>query len=594
MQKKEKLSPYAYGLPAEARTRYQEKLAYNKGLDRLPDPYAITKSEWVNDPSIWPELDFGQVYLYLIETPSMFNKSSMKAYKSLEAYRYVESGHVDQIKIYDVNGSPFCFLKADVIGSMKIRDKPHQPWVCLAKDTADIYCAHCTCLAGLGEMCSHIAAVLFKIELGVRYGVTQKSVTSEECKWNKVFRKQVDVSSIMDIQHLMNSNRKKKLECVIPSSKDPLPDKAVLESLSKVCPNAAFFSLIPPMNDEVTVETSVKVKHTKEEKLPRPLTSFYDVTNKELTLQELIDKSDQLFRNYHCSISQSANLFKITEAQNISPLWFEHRKGRITASKAHEVLTLRPTTNPNKLIMRISGYNSYDLSKKEAIKWGLEKEAITRDTYIQYMEKNHSNFECKLSGLKISEQNYFLGASADGVISCSCCGRGTLEIKCPHKHKDKSSMDAAKEDPTFCLDTQLHLKNNHKYYTQIQFQMFVYDTDYCDFVVMTSPNDVILLAIVRICRDPEFCNTLISKCTYFVKELLIPELLTRKLLHDYKVANTSVNDVTKEKYCLCEEPEYGKMIFCDGDSCDIGWYHYQCVNIVRKPRGKWLCPKCKK
>ncbi|VDI32578.1 Hypothetical predicted protein [Mytilus galloprovincialis] len=191
MQKKEKLSPYAYGLPAEARTRYQEKLAYNKGLDRLPDPYAITKSEWVNDPSIWPELDFGQVYLYLIETPSMFNKSSMKAYKSLEAYRYFESGHVDQIKIYDVKGSPFCFLKADVIGSIKIRDKPHQPWVCLAKDTADIYCAHCTCLSGLGEMCSHIAAVLFKIELGVRYGVTQKSVTSEERKWNKVFRKQV-------------------------------------------------------------------------------------------------------------------------------------------------------------------------------------------------------------------------------------------------------------------------------------------------------------------------------------------------------------------------------------------------------------------
>jgi hypothetical protein len=43
----------------------------------------------------------------------------------------------------------------------------------------------------LGEACSHIAAVLFKIELGVRFGLTQKSVTSEACKWNKVFRKQV-------------------------------------------------------------------------------------------------------------------------------------------------------------------------------------------------------------------------------------------------------------------------------------------------------------------------------------------------------------------------------------------------------------------
>ncbi|CAC5411931.1 unnamed protein product [Mytilus coruscus] len=169
--------------------------------------------------------------------------------------------------------------------------------------------------------------------------------------------KVVDVSSIMDIQHLMNSNRKKKLECVIPSSKDPLPDKAVLESLSKV-------------------------KHTKEEKLPRPLTSYYDVINKELTEQELINKSDQLFRNYHCSITQSANLFKITEAQNISPLWFEHRKDRITASKAHEVLTLRPTTNPNKLIMRLAGYISYDISKKESIKWGLEKEFSNNQRYL--------------------------------------------------------------------------------------------------------------------------------------------------------------------------------------------------------------------
>ncbi|CAC5400879.1 unnamed protein product [Mytilus coruscus] len=148
MEREETLSPYAYGLPAEARTRYKEKLHINKGTESLPNPYTVSNSEWVNDPSMWPELDFGQVYLYLMETPAMFSKTSMKAYKSLEAYRYVERGHVDQIKIDDVKGSPICFLKADVIGSMKIRDKPHQIWGCLAKDTADIYCAHCTSLAG--------------------------------------------------------------------------------------------------------------------------------------------------------------------------------------------------------------------------------------------------------------------------------------------------------------------------------------------------------------------------------------------------------------------------------------------------------------
>ncbi|KAK2193199.1 hypothetical protein NP493_14g07061 [Ridgeia piscesae] len=31
---------------------------------------------------------------------------------------------------------------------MRIRDKPHEPWVYLVKETAEVYCAHCTCMAG--------------------------------------------------------------------------------------------------------------------------------------------------------------------------------------------------------------------------------------------------------------------------------------------------------------------------------------------------------------------------------------------------------------------------------------------------------------
>lgn len=36
-------------------------------------------------------------------------------------------------------------------------------------------CGHCTCMAGLGEVCSHIAAVLFSIETAVREGLTNIS-----------------------------------------------------------------------------------------------------------------------------------------------------------------------------------------------------------------------------------------------------------------------------------------------------------------------------------------------------------------------------------------------------------------------------------
>jgi len=45
-----------------------------------------------------------------------------------------------------------------------------------------IVCAHCNCIAGLGETCSHIAAVLFYLE-AVAHLQGMKSVTERECNW---------------------------------------------------------------------------------------------------------------------------------------------------------------------------------------------------------------------------------------------------------------------------------------------------------------------------------------------------------------------------------------------------------------------------
>ena len=43
----------------------------------------------------------------------------------------------------------------------------------------------------LGEACSHVAAVLFKIEYAVRNGYT--TVTSQTCSWNRTFSKHVRI-----------------------------------------------------------------------------------------------------------------------------------------------------------------------------------------------------------------------------------------------------------------------------------------------------------------------------------------------------------------------------------------------------------------
>lgn len=142
------LSSYANNLNATAKCRYIEKLTYNKGLLKLPDPYNL--KGWQNNPSLWPDLNFGDIYSYLIERPGIYTKESLKAYKSLEAYQFFVSGHVKAIWFHNIDeGSPFCFLKGKVIPSQRINAKPHDPWICLNKKDASVYCGHCTCMAGL-------------------------------------------------------------------------------------------------------------------------------------------------------------------------------------------------------------------------------------------------------------------------------------------------------------------------------------------------------------------------------------------------------------------------------------------------------------
>ena len=35
------------------------------------------------------------------------------------------------------------------------------------------------------------------------------------------------------------------------------------------------------------------------------------------------------------------------------------------------------------------------------------------------------------------------------------------------------------------------------------------------------------------------------------------------------------------------------MIKCDNDNCTIEWFHYDCMRLKSKPKGKWFCPNCR-
>ncbi|KAI1727758.1 inhibitor of growth protein 4 [Ditylenchus destructor] len=45
-------------------------------------------------------------------------------------------------------------------------------------------------------------------------------------------------------------------------------------------------------------------------------------------------------------------------------------------------------------------------------------------------------------------------------------------------------------------------------------------------------------------------------------------------------------------YCHCNQVSYGNMVCCDNTACEIEWFHFNCVGLTSKPRGKWYCDAC--
>ena len=139
---------------------------------------------------------------------------------------------------------------------MSENDKPLEAWVIVSSD-GTVQSAHCTCMAGLSEGCSHIAAVLFALEHGSRVS-KEASVTDvpaygllpSAVKFSIPFKRICDMdfrSPSKKRKLTLDGTRTPPLAATIqpgvPRIHTPEARAALFDALHKAFPKAAVLSL---------------------------------------------------------------------------------------------------------------------------------------------------------------------------------------------------------------------------------------------------------------------------------------------------------------------------------------------------------------
>ncbi|XP_041354664.1 uncharacterized protein LOC121372425 isoform X2 [Gigantopelta aegis] len=249
-------------------------------------------------------------------------------------------------------------------------------------------------------------------------------------------------------------------------------------------------------------------------------------TNQDLTMKYLYEKADiQTAANDHHYLALplteywvdkslhvtevSARILEInTRGQAQCRLWHSERKWRITASRFGEICNATERRNRQRLCECIVFPTS--LSTPPIIH-GKQYESVA----IHFFE-SFNGVNVNKCGLYVIPNLPFLGASPDGTVGST----SIVEVKCPYTGRN-STIIPGKMFPflEYTLDGAITLKKTSHYFSQVQGQMYLSQTDLCYFVVYTHQD----LLVVPICLDKDlFLESMLPKLEVFYKKYLRP------------------------------------------------------------------------
>ena len=242
----------------------------------------------------------------------------------------------------------------------------------------------------------------------------------------------------------------------------------------------------------------------------------YDISTLGSTQQAVLDK-------IQVTNGQATALEQATQSQSQSTMWFEERKLRVTALRIYDVFQWKRGMERHGATFAINDSERKipDILQKK-FDHGKMYESVALEKYKLCMNDDLSNTYVYPCGLVINENNCWLGSSPDAKV-VSGDEFGIAECKCPEQHKLSDVFDVASSSDTFMLfvvNGKLQVRKTHSTYYQVQCQLALTGSRFCDLIVYTFRS----IGIIRITFDAEFWANVINVVGPRYFKYILPKL----------------------------------------------------------------------
>ena len=120
-------------------------------------------TNWTKSLKGLSDFTFMDLYTYLVSSRNKtFDREGLKAFKSLKAYKYFADNLVRNVHAGHIPADDLVAIKAHCLSSLKA-STTYFTFLAL-KRNGKVVAAQCSCVAGQGEACSHVAALMFYLE----------------------------------------------------------------------------------------------------------------------------------------------------------------------------------------------------------------------------------------------------------------------------------------------------------------------------------------------------------------------------------------------------------------------------------------------